>query len=81
MTPVVSRIVKNFKISFKKKFDTEYSEKKSGGRDGQASFIAFIRNVIGQILNVLFPPGFRQSLPFARAISVDRTRELPLAAK
>ena len=60
--PVVSRIVKNFKISFKKKFDTEYSEKKSGGRDGQASFIAFIRNVIGQILNVLFPPGF-QAVP------------------
>ena len=53
MTPVVSRIVKKFKISFKKKFATEFSEKKSGGRDGQASFIAFVRNVIGQILNVL----------------------------
>ena len=53
MTPVVSRIVKNFKITFKKNFATEYSEKKSGGRDGQASFIAFVRNVIGQILNIV----------------------------
>ena len=49
MTPVVSRNVQNFKIRLKTYFSTKNFEKKSECSDGQAAFIAFIRNVFRQI--------------------------------